>query len=118
MSASANTIGQARIVLVTVESLREARRIANSLVKKKLAACVNIVLSPVTSIYRWKEKVEVAHEYFLVIKTTTRGYPALEKEIARLHSYEVPEIIALPIAAGLPEYLKWLRASVDRSSKS
>jgi periplasmic divalent cation tolerance protein len=118
MSASANTIGQARIVLVTVESLREARRIANSLVKKKLAACVNIVLSPVTSIYRWKEKVEVAHEYFLVIKTTTRGYPALEKEIARLHSYEVPEIIALPIAAGLPEYLKWLHASVDRSSKS
>ena len=54
----------------------------------------------------------MTHEYFLVIKTTAGGYAALEKEIARLHSYDVPEIIALPIVAGLPEYLAWLRASV------
>jgi len=112
MIASREGITDARIVLVTVDSLREGRGIAKSLVKHKLAACVNVLLSPVNSIYRWKEKVELTHEYFLVIKTTAGGYAALEKEIARLHSYDVPEIIALPIVAGLPEYLAWLRASV------
>jgi periplasmic divalent cation tolerance protein len=101
-----------RLVLVTVPSIREGRRIAKSVVKKRLAACVNILLSPVNSIYRWKGTVEVANEYFLVIKTTASGYAALEEEITRMHSYEVPEIVALPIAAGLPKYLAWLRASV------
>jgi periplasmic divalent cation tolerance protein len=103
----------ARIVFVTVQSLTEGRRMAKHVVQKKLAACVNLLLSPVTSVYRWKEKVEVAHEYFMVIKTSGSGYPALEKEIARMHSYDVPEIVSLPIAAGLPEYLSWLRASVS-----
>ncbi|HME12656.1 MAG TPA: divalent-cation tolerance protein CutA [Candidatus Acidoferrum sp.] len=112
MPASAKPMTDARLVLVTVDSLREGRRIANSLVKKRLAACVNILLSPVNSIYRWKEEVEVAHEYILLIKTTARVYPPLEKEIAKLHRYDVPEIIALPIAAGLPAYLAWLRGSV------
>jgi periplasmic divalent cation tolerance protein len=101
-----------RIVFVTVHSLTEGRKIAKSVVNKRLAACVNILLSPVNSIYRWKEKIEVAHEYFLLIKTTANGYPALQKEIARMHSYDVPEIVALPIANGLPQYLSWLRASV------
>ena len=54
----------------------------------------------------------MANEYLLVIKTTASGYPTLEKEIARMHSYEVPEIVSLPIATGLPKYLEWLRASV------
>jgi len=103
----------ARIVLVTVPTLSEGRRIARILVKKKLAACVNILLSPVNSIYRWKDAVEVTHEYFLVVKTTAPRYAELEKEIVQLHSYEVPEIVALPIAAGLPDYLTWLRASVE-----
>jgi periplasmic divalent cation tolerance protein len=101
-----------RIVFVTVPSMREGRKIAKSVVTKRLAACVNILLSPVSSIYRWKGKVEVANEYLLVIKTTASGYPTLEKEIARMHSYEVPEIVSLPIATGLPKYLEWLRASV------
>ena len=100
------------IVLVTVQSLVEGQRIATNIVKKKLAACVNILLSPVSSVYRWKERVEVAHEYLLLIKTTAPVYAALEREIARTHSYEVPEIISLPVVAGLPEYLTWLRASV------
>jgi periplasmic divalent cation tolerance protein len=102
-----------RIVLVTVRTLSEGRRLARTVVKKRLAACVNILLSPVNSIYRWKEKVEVTHEYYLIIKTTDRCYPELEREIVKLHSYEVPEIVALPISAGLPEYLTWLRASVS-----
>ncbi len=102
----------ARIVLVTVRTLSEGRRIARSVVKKKLAACVNILLSPVNSIYRWQDKVEVTHEYFLVVKTTAQRYPELEKEIVKVHSYDVPEIVALPIATGLPEYLAWLYASV------
>ncbi|HZC65096.1 MAG TPA: divalent-cation tolerance protein CutA [Candidatus Dormibacteraeota bacterium] len=103
----------ARIVLVTVRTLSEGRRMARTVVKKRLAACVNILLSPVNSIYRWKEKVEVAHEYCLIIKTTGQCYPELEKEIVKLHSYDVPEIVALPISAGLPAYLTWLRASVN-----
>ena len=102
-----------RIVLVTVRTLSEGRRLARTVVKKRLAACVNILLSPVNSIYRWKEKVEVTHEYYLIIKTTDRCYPELEREVVKLHSYEVPEIVALPISAGLPEYLTWLRASVS-----
>lgn len=102
-----------RIVLVTVRTLSEGRRLARTVVKKRLAACVNILLSPVNSIYRWKEKVEVTHEYYLIIKTTDRCYPELEREIVKLHSYDVPEIVALPISAGLPEYPTWLRASVS-----
>lgn len=100
-----------RIVLVMVRTLSEGRKIARSVVKKQLAACVNIVLSPVNSIYRWEGKVEVAHEYLMLIKTTAQNYAELEKEIVKLHSYDVPEIVALPVAGGLPEYLAWLAAS-------
>ena len=110
-TATTESFTDARVVLVTVKSLTEGRKIGKNVVKKRLAACVNILLSPVNSVYRWKEKVETAHEYLLLIKTTVSGYAALEKEIARMHSYDVPEIVALPIAAGLPEYLAWLHAS-------
>ncbi len=110
--AAAKSFTDARVVLVTVSSLTEGRKIAKSVVKKRLAACVNILHSPVSSVYRWKAKVEVAHEYLLLIKTTAGGYAALENEIVRMHSYDVPEIVALPVAAGVPKYLAWLRASV------
>ena len=100
-----------RIVLVMVRTLSEGRKIARSVVKKQLAACVNIVLSPVNSIYRWEGKVEVTHEYLMLIKSTAQRYAELEKEIVKLHSYDVPEIVALPVAGGLPEYLAWLAAS-------
>lgn len=96
-----------RIVLVTCSGVLDARRIANSLVRKRLAACVNIVLGPVQSIYRWKGKVETAREQLLLIKTTQSRLAALEKEIKRLHSYDVPEIIALEIGSGSAEYLAW-----------
>ena len=96
-----------RIVLVTCASIAEARKIARSVVEKKLAACANIV-ADVESIYRWKGNVERAREVLLVIKTTAVGVSELEREIKRMHSYDVPEFIVLPIVAGSQQYLKWI----------
>jgi periplasmic divalent cation tolerance protein len=78
----------------------------------------NILRSPVLSIYRWKEKIESAREVLLVIKTSRRRFPALQAAIKRLHSYEVPEIIALPIAAGSRAYLSWLAESLAPKKKT
>jgi periplasmic divalent cation tolerance protein len=100
------------VMLVTCGSAKEARRLAGALVRQRLAACVNVMASPVKSVYRWKGKVETATEVLMLIKTTQRKFAALEKEIRQLHSYETPEIIALPIAAGSKAYLEWLRNSV------
>jgi periplasmic divalent cation tolerance protein len=100
------------IVLVTCGAAKEVKLIANALVRKRLAACVNILASTVQSIYRWKGKIETAKEYLLLIKTSQIRFASLEKEIRRLHSYEVPEIIALPIATGSKPYLKWLGESL------
>ena len=96
------------VVLVTCGSAAEARRIARALVEARLAACVNVVKAPVRSVYRWKGKVESATERLLVIKTSRGRFDALRKEVERLHRYDVPEIIALPIAGGSSAYLKWL----------
>jgi len=104
--------GKNGIVLVTCGTLTEGRRIARSVVSKRLAACVNVVLSPVDSYYTWKGKLESAREYLLVIKTTAKKLPELEKEVERLHTYDVPEFIALPIVAGSKSYLQWLASSV------
>ena len=98
----------ARIVLVTCANLIEARSIANKIVRKRLAACVSIVLGPVQSVYRWKGKVESVREQLLLIKTIKKQLPALEAEIKRLHSYDVPEFIVLPAVHGSSGYLKWL----------
>jgi periplasmic divalent cation tolerance protein len=78
----------------------------------RLAACVNVILSPADSYYTWKGKLARAREYLLVIKTTAKRLRELEREVRRLHSYDVPEFIALPIAAGSSKYISWLRASV------
>lgn len=103
---------QTIIVLVTCGSGKEAERLARAVAHKRLAACANIVKSPVSSIYWWKGKVETAVEVLMLIKTTRHKFRALEKEIRRLHSYETPEIIALPILTGSRPYLDWLRNSV------
>jgi periplasmic divalent cation tolerance protein len=95
------------IVLVTCGSEGEASNIARSLVEERLAACVNI-LSPIRSIYRWQGKVWDEKECLLVIKTQKQRFEALEERVKSLHSYSVPEIIALPILQGSPPYLRWL----------
>ena len=100
------------VVLVTCGSNAEARRIARTLVAERLAACANVLRSPVRSTYRWKGRVENARECMLLIKTSRRRFAALEKRIRALHSYAVPEVIALPISAGSREYLAWLQASI------
>ncbi len=100
------------MVLVTCPSIAEARRIGRSLVEKKLAACANI-LAGVESIYRWKGKVERAREVLVVMKTTAARLRELEREVKRVHGYEVPEFIALPIVAGSQEYLEWVGKSVQ-----
>jgi periplasmic divalent cation tolerance protein len=100
------------VVLVTCGSAKEARRIARAVVEQRMAACTNIVTTPVHSIYRWKGKVESAEEFLLVIKTTQGRFAELKAAVKRLHSYDVPEIIALPIAAGGTNYLNWISESV------
>lgn len=102
------------VVLVTCGSAREARRIAKAVVEQKLAACVNILDARLQSIYRWKGKVESAREFLLVMKTSRRRMAALQKKIEQLHSYDLPEIIALPIVAGSRRYLAWLADSIRR----
>lgn len=96
------------VVVVTCGSAAEGERIARSLVEERLAACVNVLEAPVRSTYRWKGKVETALEYLLIIKTSRRIFARLEAKVKELHSYEVPEIIALPILEGSPTYLQWI----------
>jgi periplasmic divalent cation tolerance protein len=100
-----------RLVLVTCANPIQAKLIARSVVEKRLAACVNILRSPIESHYRWNGKVEKARELLLLIKTTARKLGGLEREVKRLHSYDVPEFIALSIVAGSKAYLDWLDES-------
>lgn len=98
------------VVLVTASSRQEAEAIAQNLVASQLAACVNLM--PVHSVYTWQGKVNSEEEWQLIIKTDLAHFPALEAKIRELHSYEVPEIIALPILAGSPPYLQWISDNV------
>ena len=95
------------VVLVTVSSETEAKTIARALVEERLAACVNIIPG-LTSIYRWEEKICEDRELLLVIKTKVEKVAALRERIVHLHSYAVPEVIALPIVDGSTRYLEWL----------
>ncbi|MBI3405647.1 MAG: divalent-cation tolerance protein CutA [Acidobacteria bacterium] len=109
---------EAIVVLVTCGSREEALRIARALVGKRLAACVNVPAAAVRSIYRWKGKVEEAREHLLIIKSTRTRFAALRETVSRLHSYEVPEIIALTTSVGSERYLAWLGESVAVPGKS
>lgn len=102
-----------RIVLCTFPSAEAARQIGTLLVEKQLAACVNLIPS-VESIYRWQGAVENAAETLAIFKTSTAAYPALERELASLHPYEVPEIIALEPTAIAETYAAWVRAEAKR----
>ena len=100
-----------RVVLTTASSEEEARKIARALVERQLAACVNIV-PRVTSIYRWEGKIEEAQEWLLLVKTSIEAFPAVRQAIQQLHSYELPECIALGIADGSAEYMEWINNSL------
>jgi periplasmic divalent cation tolerance protein len=100
------------VVLVTCGSRAEARKIARLVVEERLAACANVAGAPVESVYRWKGKVESAKEFLVMIKTTRPRFAKLRAAILEAHSYDVPEIIALPIAMGSAPYLEWIAESV------
>ena len=95
------------IALITCQSKKEADRIVSSLLKKRLAACANII-SGVDSRFWWNGKIDQAREILVILKTKRGNFKKIEKETKRLHSYEVPEIIAIPIIAGSREYLGWI----------
>lgn len=100
-----------RVALTTVSSFDEGRRLARLLVERRLAACVNLVPN-MTSIYRWEGGVEVSSEVLLLIKTTTELLAEVEAAVRELHTYEVPEFIALQVESGSHRYLDWLLDSV------
>lgn len=95
------------LVLSTFPDVATARRIGRELVEQRCAACANI-LPQIESIYWWEKKVETATETLVLFKTTADHYAALETTLRQLHPYEVPEIIALPVSWGLPDYLRWV----------
>jgi periplasmic divalent cation tolerance protein len=101
-----------RLVLTAASSPEESKKIARALVESRLAACVNII-PKIESVYRWEGKVEEAHEYLLLIKTTQEAFPRLREMIQQLHSYDVPECIALSVEEGSQAYLNWIDASVS-----
>ena len=99
------------IIFVTAANKKEAKVIAESLIREKLAACVNIV-AKVDSLFWWKQSIERAAEILLIIKSRRDKFSRIVKLVKKLHSYQVPEIIALPIIAGEKKYLRWIDATV------
>ncbi len=104
---------QSLVIFVTVGDMGEAETISKTLVFEKLAACVNIV-DKIRSVYCWEGKVKDDSEYLLIIKSTSVNFEMLERRIKELHSYQIPEIIALPIVKGSKDYLNWLGANTHQ----
>lgn len=104
------------LVMSNVPDMETARAIATLLVERKLAACVNC-LPAVQSVYRWEGAIEHAEEVCLLIKTTELRYPELQTALADAHPYEVPEVLAFPVLAGLPAYLSWIGQETERAEK-
>ena len=98
-------------VFITAPNNEEASRLADMLVRRKLAACVQI-LPAMESVYRWQGNIERQEEILLIAKTINSKFADLEREVRALHSYETPEIVAFPLTAGSEKYLRWLKASV------
>ena len=103
------------VVLVTASSQQEGEAIAQALIEAQMAACVTLM--PVHSIYTWQGQIMKEQEWQIVIKTNLAQFPRLEQKIRELHSYEVPEIIALPILAGSKPYLQWISDNVNDSER-
>jgi len=104
------------VVLTTCDSEQHAEKLARHLVEQRVAACVNL-LPKARSIYRWNEKVEEASEWMLIIKSRRDLFAALRSEIQKLHTYEVPELIALPIVDGSEAYLAWFDAQLTTKAE-
>lgn len=105
-----SSIPALRIILTTLPDAEIAGRLAHEMVEMKLAACVN-VLSPCRSIYRWRDATQEDGEIPLIIKTTVERYPALETFLRENHPYQIPEILAIDVNDGLPDYLRWAAAA-------
>ena len=105
---------EAIIVFTTLPDREQAITLAEALVRQKLAACVTIG-APSTSVYRWRENIEHGSEVLLQAKTRRDRYAALQSAIVELHPYELPEVIAVPVTDGLPEYLAWIDQCTDDS---
>jgi periplasmic divalent cation tolerance protein len=103
-----------RLVLTTCPSMEEAEALAEKILQARLAACVNIVPG-VKSLYEWKGKLERDQEFLLLIKSRSEGFPELEKLVQSSHSYELPELIAVPIEQGLAPYLNWIDTQLDKN---
>ena len=101
------------VVLVTTADAEEGARLGRALVEERLAACANVV-GPIRSIYRWEGAVEEADEHLVLLKARGADVAALEARVRALHSYDVPEVIALPVTAGSAPYLAWLADSTAR----
>lgn len=108
---------QTLIVFTNLPDAAGAQALARFLVEQRLAACVNI-LAPCHSVYRWQDKIECAIEVPLLIKTSSECYSALETAIRAHHPYELPEIVAVPIERGLPDYLAWVTAQTTLTAPS
>ena len=104
-----STMNDILLVMTSLPDAASAQKLARKLVEERAAACVN-QLAPCTSTYRWKDEIETASEVPLLIKSTQSAYPRLEKLIREAHPYELPEIIAVSVTAGLPAYLSWVGA--------
>jgi periplasmic divalent cation tolerance protein len=102
------------VVLITVGTAEEARKIADALLKSRQAACVNIV-PELDSLFWWRGRLDAASESLLIVKTKKARLPAIIKSVKKLHSYEVPEIIALPVVGGNKDYLDWLGSEVKNN---
>lgn len=99
------------IVYITAGDMEEARKIGRMLVEECLAACANIF--PITSIFRWKNNIEEAHEFGIIVKTKSEKVKEIESRVKELHSYEVPCVISLKIDEGSADYIKWIDESVE-----
>lgn len=103
-------MSDAVLIITSAGSREEAERIATVLVEERLAACVQIL--PAMSVYRWEGKVERAEELVLHVKTVAGSVEAVERRVCEVHSYDVPEVIVLPIGGGSAEYLNWIAGEV------
>jgi len=105
------------LVLTNLPSREAAEKLAERVIAERVAACVNI-LAPCQSVYRWKDEVQHDEEHPVLIKTTRARFPALEAALRAAHPYELPEIIAVPVTAGLPQYLQWVADEVSSDSRT